>query len=237
MPVQADRRGAQRLLPQRLLLLDSWSDYIEADQRPLAKRSPLAAGEDDQAAHALDKASNRVSMHGVGCVEFVAIEQQHRAAQHGLALPEPHQRLKLARVGRQILRADDAQITPQLATGRHSHTALVGRLGAAQLHRGERRIARRLRPQRGDALGQSVLRWGQRHSLMHAADNAKQPIIQVVHAQQIMQHALVDAQRAEYQRGTRADLDQSPASQRRLGCQRAPVRIGQRGEGQAERRI
>ena len=236
-PFRLTAVGAQRLLPQRPLLLGGGPSHIEADQRPLAERSPLAAGEDDQAAHALDKASDRLSVHGVGRVELVAIEQQHRAAQRGLALPEPHQRLQLARVGRQILRADDAQIPSQLATGRRSHAALVGRLDAAQLHRGQRRIARRLRPQRGDALGQSVLRWGQGRCLMHAVDDAEQPVIQVVHAQQIMQHALVDAQRAEHQRGARADLDQPPAPQRSLRRQRAPVRIGQRGQGQAEGRV
>ena len=57
-----------------------------------------------------------------------------------------------------------------------------------------------------------------------------QPLVEVRDAGQVVEHALVDSEQARRQRVSRADLDQTPVSQRRRGRERV-----QRAPGNDER--
>ena len=84
-----------------------------------------------------------------------------------------------------------------------------------------------------------ALRWHEVRGIGRRQDFQQrcQPFVELAHAREAVQHALVDAQGCLRQRRPVAGLDQPPAAQRRIGAQRAPVRLRQRAERQAEGRV
>jgi len=72
---------------------------------------------------------------------------------------------------------------------------------------------------------------------LQGLNDARQPLVEMLNACDVMQDALVYPERAVRQRISRPYFNQSPPAQGRSGRQRAPVRVGQRGKRQAESRI
>jgi len=71
----------------------------------------------------------------------------------------------------------------------------------------------------------------------HRRYQAVQPLITALHAGQQMQNPLVDAQRRARQCVARQHFDKPPAAQRPVARQRAPMRVRQCGEREAESRV
>ena len=87
--------------------------------------------------------------------------------------------------------------------------ALAVCIGAGEL---DQRYGRTLRIERsGDVVGRAALRLGHRRRLPDGDEQRLQARIQIVHAGEVMQHALVDPQARADERAIVHGLEQAPA--------------------------
>ena len=87
------------------------------------------------------------------------------------------------------------------------------------------------------AFDQGEVRGRQSVARRHRPEQIFEAFVEILHAEQVVQHALVNAQRALRQRLSLTDFNQTPAAQRRGGDHCAPVRVAQVGECQTEGRV
>src|SRR6185369_17441245 len=110
-------------------------------------------------------------------------------------------------------------------------------IAAGELDDGEGgRVAHRP-PERRDALRQGALTRSELLRRRYGFEDAGQAVVQVLHAEEVVQHPFGKAERARGEGVAGTQLEQSPTAQTRVRRQGAPVRAGEGVERQAEGRI
>ena len=120
----------------------------------------------------------------------LAFDEQRAAEQRGLAAPEQRERIELVQAGGNVRRAQQMQLQAEAVGDRAGHVPLAGAVVAQQLQHRHRVVALQ-RLHRGFDDARMAL-GHRRRRRMHAQQRA-QARVEIVHAGEVMQHALVDA--------------------------------------------
>ncbi len=222
----------QSLLPKYALLIRRRPAHLEDHRGPLTGAPTLAAGHDQGAAGPFQEVRHQALTRGV-VAEILAVEQQRAPPQRGLALPQPHEDVEFVRCRGNGMGRHHVQGEPYTRRRLGGDPTLRWPLVPHQLHHGK--PPRCPRPDCGDRFGNLEMGGHELFGVQrHRLHETLQVLVEVAEAGQVMQDALIDAERAGCQALTRAHLDQPPVSQGRAGGERAPVGFGQHGQGQAE---
>ena len=155
--------------------------------------------------------------------------------QRGFPCPQPAERVQFRRCDWKESRVETVRGEPERIRRRRPQSSAsprrpVRKAAQRAAARSPKRLTRRrrsVRPVRGGKApdSSSGRQW------LH---QAFKPWVQIGDARQVVQHALVDPQRAGGQRVSRLDVDEPPAPQRRTRRQRAPISVRKNGQGKAE---
>ena len=124
----------------------------------------------------------------------------------------------------------------QRGTGERSDRAAGGLFIAAETDDGQNVKVVHMAQNAGNPLGKRAPRWRQSLLRQRRFHQAAQPSIKLRHAREIVQHALVHTQWAGRELVASVHFDQPPSAQRRGWSQRAPMRLRQSREREAEGR-
>lgn len=175
----------------------------------------------------------------LGCRPLVPVELAHLDEQRGrqqdrLALPEPGEAVAGGGVGRDVLGVHRVDPEPGAGGRGCGDVCAAAQVAADQLDEERRVRAPAHRPARGDPVRRQVVRGRQAVGDRGAAQLAVQPGVQVGRAEQEVQDALVEPEPGHGQPRLVVELHQAPAAQWGDRGERAPVRLGQRGQGERE---
>jgi hypothetical protein len=171
----------------------------------------------------------------------VGVEVERDRQQQRLPLPQPGQRLQLARLGRKEVSGQLVQVQAEGGRSVPGEGPLAGGLGAEQMDDRQAPPARLLQPA-ADPLDRGLLGGGQLAGplgRLHGREQRGQAVVEVVEALEEVDHALVGAQRAGGERlGTGlVDLQQPPGAQGPLRGKRVPGGLVEQGQRQPEGRV
>ena len=221
-PSSAAPAGTERGLPQPPLLGGPGPRRPRSRGTVRLTRSRIAA--DTNAPHESRVEQRAATAPGLVLGVVVELDQERRRAEQRLALPQ----------ARELRRAPPASAgtssARETAYSRRPTRASACRDDAAPRWRSAPLTPRRppVTPERQHATSRPRPRsWrpGGRAAAATGHDQRGEPGVEIVDPGEVVQHALVDAQRRGGQGLARVELDQAPAAQRRSGRQRAPVRV------------
>ena len=236
LPVQDHRGPAQGPLPQIPLLGGGRGRDVEGDQGPVPGTATLRPGHEKRPAHPFDEPFDGRVARAVLTFATVAIDEEHHAAEGGLALPEPDQGVQLRRRGGNGGRCEGGHVEPQPSRHRRGDRAGAARIAAELDRRQGPLLLRGAGPERDHLVGdphQGRHRLGLRSQ---GLDPPGQPVVQVLHADQIVEDPLVDPQPPGGERAARLQLHHAPSPQRGGRRESAPVGAGEGGQGEPEGR-
>ncbi len=170
-------------------------------------------------------------------IGVVGHDHQRASGERRLALPDARQQLAIGGRPRHVVRPDEAQTEPALPASLRRNVRQARILLADELQRRPWLVIRlRRRPQRGHPLGDGAMRSRQLVLRRMRPRDPLQALVRVGDTRQLVQDALVDAQRRGHQHLARPHLDHLPVTQRTGRRDRAPMGAGQRRKCETEGR-
>ena len=195
----------------------------------------LAARQQHWRANLFADAHDRRCPHIVRAVALVAFQQQRALGQQQFALAEAQQQPQIGGRGGQHLGGERQQTEAKAVAGDGGNRSLAREVVATQLHQRQASTLRAL-PCADDPLRQQVVRGYQIRRRIDGQHNANEALVGRCESREVMQDRFVDMQRRGGDGVALAQFDQSPAAQRPLRQERAPMGVVKRGERQRKRR-
>ena len=190
-PLSSRREVTEGGLPQPALLAGRGRRNVDLRARARLTRERLSGAGDDAPRERIDECGRPAAHIGVGVI--AELDQQLRGAEDRLALPQAHERVALVGVSRQVGRARRRRRAGRRARAPAATTARrVGQSAPLTTATPAGDPDRQARPR----IGRALLRGRQRGRDLHGGDERGDPRVEVVDHRQVVQHALVDAQRA-----------------------------------------
>ena len=224
------RRAAlgEQLPPVGALLGPGRPGNVDSDRRPTSEPHDVLCSDDDPGRDLAGERRQPPVDVRVGVV--VHLDEEDGGRQDELPLPQAGSERALLRQRGKVRRRRDEQ-----AKAGHLGAALGD--GAARLRVGadEERRGRRAADRRGEASRRRGLRGRQCRQSGHVGGDPE-PLVDVAEAGEVVQHSLVDPERARRHRLAWIELQQPPAPERAGRGKGAPVRFGEAAECERERR-
>jgi len=232
---------AERFAPCGALLARRRTMHVEVDRRAKSDRARFARGDDDQPANAFNEPGGTGgAAAGVvvasGRIGTVAFHEQDGSAERGLALPQAEQGVQFGGGSGDQVGGDRQRPKSDRCCCGGGNGAAVAGAAAAQLDDRHSTASAERRPDGGDAPGQFRVRRGQVRGRdgRDRFDQTGQPVVELRHTGKVVENPFVDAQRGDSERRPGSDFDEPPPPQGRIRRERAPMGVGQRGQGEAE---